>query len=101
ESGDADYPIWVGGFWANAGEVPALATAGPPGVQRFLVSLLAQSTFMVSDVPGPTGGIMLKTTAGAMLSINETGITISNGQGATITMNGPTVTINAGALTIT
>jgi uncharacterized protein involved in type VI secretion and phage assembly len=101
ESGDTDYPIWVGGFWTNAAEVPALALAGAPGLQRFVVSLLAQSTLMVSDVPGPTGGILLKTTTGALLSINETGITISNGQGATITMNGPTVTINAGALTIT
>jgi len=36
-----------------------------------------------------------------MISINQTGILISNGQGATITMNGPTVTINQGALAIT
>jgi uncharacterized protein involved in type VI secretion and phage assembly len=101
EGGDSDFPIWVGGFWANAGEVPALALAGPPGVQRFVLSLLAQTTLVVSDVPGPTGGFLLKTAAGAMLMINETGITISNGQGATITLTGPTVTINAGALTVT
>lgn len=101
EGGDADHPIWVGGFWGNAAEVPVLATVGPPGVQRFVMSLLAQTTLMVSDVPGPTGGILLKTATGAMLMINETGITLSNGQGAIITMTGPTVTINAGALTIT
>jgi len=94
EGGDADYPIWVGGFWANAAEVPAMATAAPPGVQRFVIAQLAQSTFMLSDAPGPTGGILLKTTSGAMLAINETGITISNGQGATIMLQGPRVTIN-------
>ena len=31
-----------------------------------------------------------------MISITDVGITISNGQGATITMTGPSVTINAG-----
>ena len=25
EQGDPDYPIWVGGFWGTAAEVPALA----------------------------------------------------------------------------
>ena len=56
---------------------------------------------MLSDVPGPTGGILLKSTSGALISINEVGITISNGQGATIMMNGPTVTVNQGALVVT
>jgi len=32
--------------------------------------------------------------------VNDIGITISNGKGAIITMTGPTVDINAGALTI-
>jgi hypothetical protein len=55
---------------------------------------------MISDMPGPTGGILLKTTAGAMLSISDTGIIISNGQGAMITMNGPSVMVNEGALEV-
>jgi hypothetical protein len=42
----------------------------------------------------------LKTTTGAMIAINDTGITISNGKGATIAMIGPSVNINAGALTV-
>jgi hypothetical protein len=56
---------------------------------------------MLSDLPGPTGGILLKTTTGAFISVNDLGITISNGKGAIITMLGPTVDINATALTIT
>ena len=55
---------------------------------------------MISDMPGPTGGILLKSTTGALISINEIGITISNGQGATIVMAGPSVTVNAGALVV-
>ena len=56
---------------------------------------------VISDLPGPTGGIMLKSTTGAMILVNELGITIQNGQGASIMMTGPTVTVNQSALVIT
>jgi hypothetical protein len=36
-----------------------------------------------------------------MVMINEIGITLSNGQGATVVLAGPTVTINNGALVVT
>ena len=55
---------------------------------------------MISDLPGPTGGIMLKSTTGASIIVNDTGIYIQNGKGASIIMTGPTVNINTGALTI-
>ena len=41
---------------------------------------------------------MLKSTTGATIIVNDTGIYIQNGKGASIVMAGPTVTINAGAL---
>jgi hypothetical protein len=47
-----------------------------------------------------TGGIVLKGTAGAMIVVNDTGIYISNGPGASITLIGPTVAINMTALTV-
>jgi hypothetical protein len=43
---------------------------------------------------------MLKSTTGAMIVVNDTGIYISNGKGAAITLIGPTVTINNGALVV-
>jgi hypothetical protein len=43
---------------------------------------------------------VLKGASGAMIVVNETGIYISNGQGATITLIGPTVAINMTALQI-
>ena len=58
------------------------------------------NTVMVSDTPGPTGGILLKTTTGAMISVSDVGITISNGKGATISMVGPSTDINVGGLTV-
>jgi len=55
---------------------------------------------VISDLPGPTGGIMLKSTTGATLIVNDTGIYIQNGKGASLIMTGPTVTVNNGALAI-
>jgi uncharacterized protein involved in type VI secretion and phage assembly len=101
EQGDPDFPVWTGCWYGNASEVPALALTGLPASPSVLVQTQGQQMLMLSDVPGPTGGIVLKTVSGAMISINETGITISNGQGATIMMNGPTVTVNGGALVVT
>ena len=101
EQGNSDYPVWSGGFWGSAAEVPALALAGPPALQTIVIQSVGQNTLMISDVPGPTGGILLKSSTGAMIAINDTGITISNGQGATIVLTGPTITMNAGALVVT
>lgn len=100
EHGNPDYPIWVGCFWGSSAEVPALALAAPPELQQVTIQTLEQNTLVISDVPGPTGGILLKSSTGALISISDTGIVISNGQGATIAMTGPAVTINEGALEI-
>ncbi len=100
EQGDPDYPIWTGCYWGSAAEVPALALATPAPMQGIVVQSQGQNTLMISDMPGPTGGILLKSTTGAMIAINEIGITISNGQGASIVMTGPSVVVNAGALTV-
>jgi uncharacterized protein involved in type VI secretion and phage assembly len=100
EQGDPDYPIWTGCFWGVAAEVPPLALAGNPVSPSIVLQTGLQNTVMLSDVPGPTGGIMLKSPTGAVIIVNDVGITISNGKGATIVMTGPTVTINNGALTV-
>jgi uncharacterized protein involved in type VI secretion and phage assembly len=100
EQGDPDYPIWVGSFWGSAAEVPALALAAPPAVQQVVVQTVQMNTLVISDVPGPTGGIILKSTSGAFIAINDIGITINNGQGATIVMTGPSITVNEGALQV-
>ena len=100
EQGDIDHPIWVGCFWGSAAEVPALARLTPPAVQSITLQTPLQNGLTISDLPGPTGGIMLKSATGATLIVNDTGIYIQNGKGASLTMLGPTVTVNAGALTI-
>jgi uncharacterized protein involved in type VI secretion and phage assembly len=101
EQGNPDYPVWTGCFWGSTPEVPALALAGPPGVPQVVVQTVGLNALMVSDVPGPTGGILLQLATGALISVSDSGITISNGQGASIILEGPTVTINGGALVVT
>jgi uncharacterized protein involved in type VI secretion and phage assembly len=100
EGGDPDYPIWTGGFWGTAAEIPALAFAGIPVSPNIVLQTTGQNTIVVSDLPGPTGGIMLKSTTGASIIVNDTGIYIQNGKGASIVMAGPSVTVNNGALMI-
>lgn len=100
EQGNLDYPIWSGGWWGSASEVPAMALAGTPGTPNIAIQTTGQNLILLSDVPGGPG-ITLKIASGAMIVINDTGILISNGKGASIVMSGPTVTINQGALTIT
>ena len=100
EKGDPEYPIWVGGYWGSAAETPALAKAVPPIFSSITLQTTLTNGIVISDVPGPTGGILLQTTAGAMISVSAIGITISNGKGAVISMLGPTTDLNAGALTV-
>jgi len=100
EQGNPDYPIWVGCFWGSAAEVPALALATPPGVPAITLHTPLQNGLTISDLPGPTGGILMKTATGAFISVSDVGITISNGKGALISLTGPTVDINLGALTV-
>ena len=100
EQGDPDYPIWVGGFWGTAAEVPVLSHMVPPAIPGITMQTPLKNGIVISDLPGPTGGIQLQTATGAMISVTDIGITISNGKGAIITMTGPTVDINAGALTV-
>lgn len=100
ERGDPDYPIWVGGYWGTAAEVPVLARAVPPAVPGITIQTTLKNGLTISDVPGPTGGILIQTTTGAMISVSDVGIVISNGKGAVINMTGPTVDVNLGALTV-
>ncbi len=101
EQGDPDYPIWAGCYWGSPAEVPAMAHLIPPALFGIAMQTTLQNGIVISDVPGPTGGIMLKSTTGATIIVNDTGIYIQNGKGASIIMTGPTVTINAGAMVIT
>ena len=99
EQGDPGKPIWVGCRYAS-GDVPPLAFAGLPISPNIVLQTAGQNGIVISDLPGPTGGIMLKSTTGASLIVNDTGIYIVNGKGAMITLVGPSIDFNGGALTV-
>lgn len=101
EQGDPDYPIWVGCFWGSAAEIPALSRLTPPALPAITLQTPLQNGLTITDLQGPTGGIVLKSAMGASLIVNDTGIYIQNGKGASIVMAGPSVTINNGALVAT
>ena len=54
---------------------------------------------VICDAPGK--GILIQSASGAKISITDEGITIDNGQGAVITLNHNTVSLNGSALTVT
>ena len=102
EQGDPGKPIWSGCRF-ETGDVPPLALAAvPPLAPNIVLQSQLQHMIMISDMPPSpaTGGIILKSTTGAMIVVNDSGIYISNGKGAMMTMLGPTIDFNGGALTI-
>jgi hypothetical protein len=103
QHGDPDKPVWMGCRWGLPTDIPPLALLGNPADPNICIQSLLQHTLMISDMPPSpvTGGIILKSTTGAMIVVNDSGIYISNGKGAMITMIGPTIDFNIGALTIT
>ncbi|HUF60484.1 MAG TPA: phage baseplate assembly protein V [Verrucomicrobiales bacterium] len=111
EKGDPEYPIWTGCRWGSPSDVPLAAQAGNPADPNIVIQSLLQQCIIVSDlppsVPPPvmppvptTGGIILRSTTGACIVVNDAGIFISNGKGASISMIGPMVNVNQGALTV-
>ena len=102
EHGDPDYPIWSGCRWGSQSDVPSKAKEGIPADPNIVIQSLLQHMIVVSDMPPSpaTGGIILQSTTGAKIVVNDSGIYIDNGKGASITLVGPTVTVNNGALTV-
>ena len=100
EAGDPDFPIWTGAFWSEAGGFPPLAMAGAtPATPNIHLQTTTGVSITLSD--NPAQNVLIMTLTGAMISIGAAGVTILNGQGASIAMVGPSVIINGGALTIT
>ncbi len=93
EGGNPDYPIWSGCFWGK-GEVPA-----QPALAEMKVLKTDTGTITMNDVPG-AGGITIETTTGMKVVINALGIEINNGQGGSIKLTGPEVSVNDGTLEV-
>ena len=82
EQGDPDHPIWTGCLWGRR-RVPALATRAA-AVAEIVLQTAGQNTLPTCG--GPAGAHLLRTDQSPRpaILINDVGITISNGKGATI-----------------
>jgi len=107
EAGNLDYPIVIGCFRSTPAEVPGKAPPHNPALLSITLQTRQQNAFVLSDIPGPTGGIQLTTPSQQKITMTTLGVEISNGMGATIKMIGPViqidatqVVINQGALTV-
>jgi hypothetical protein len=102
EKGDPNLPVWVGCRWGAQSDIPLLARTGVPASPNIVMQTLGQHAFVISDAPPSplTGGLMLRSATGAMIVVNDMGVFISNGKGAMITLVGPSIDFNQGALTI-
>ncbi|MFD4715215.1 phage baseplate assembly protein V [Streptomyces sp. NPDC058430] len=94
------------GFWrGDSGDVPSAAKATPPGIPQIVLATPSQNALVISDQPGPEGGIMLQLhgSSGPFIKINEVSIEISCGPApgsASIQLVGNQVLINGGALSV-
>jgi hypothetical protein len=101
--GDIDRPIWTGFWRGGAGEVPPAAQATPDGMPQVVIGTPAQSCLVISDLSGPSGGILLqlKSPAGPYIRIYEGGIEIgASASGPTIKVTPAGIDLGNGALTV-
>lgn len=102
EQGNPAFPIWVGCFAGTQADVPSLSHLTPPGLPSITLQTILGNGLTINDLSAsPAGGVVIKSASGASIIVNDTGIYIQNGKGASLTLIGPTVNINTGALTIT
>lgn len=98
EHGDPDYPVWSGCWFGSAADVPPVLLAPP--YKKVVIQTEGGHRVILDDTPG-VGGVTLETATGQKLVLGATGIQIDNGQGASIQLTGPQVSINNGALEVT
>jgi uncharacterized protein involved in type VI secretion and phage assembly len=99
EAGDPDCPIWTGAFWPDASGVPTAAMAGTPVTPNIHLQTSTGVTVTLSDLPAAQ--VKVSTPTGASIVMGAQGITIDNGQGASIKLMGNSVMINGTALVVT
>jgi hypothetical protein len=99
EGGNPDQAIYSGCFWDTAGSPLPVGAAATP--DKVVVLKSTSCTVTLSDLPGPLGGVTIEMATGMKVVMTSTGVEITNGQGATIKLAGPKVSINGSALEVT
>ncbi|GAU64942.1 phage baseplate assembly protein [Streptomyces sp. NBRC 110611] len=98
EQGEPSYPIWVGCWYGSREELPEDAQRNPATARPVVVQTPGKHKIVMSDVP--TEGILLEAPGGAYVRIDATGVHISNGFGASVSVRGDRVDVNEGRLIV-
>ncbi len=97
EEGNSDRPIWAGCFW-GVGE----AASFPPTPEFKTLKTEAFTLTIMEPPKAPNAAIItLQSASGMKVVMNPAQMEVTNGAGASITLMGPKVTINNGALEVT
>jgi uncharacterized protein involved in type VI secretion and phage assembly len=97
--GDSDSPVWTGCWRGSKDDLPPAALSVSPKFPPIIIQSESGNKITISSEPGE--GIKLETKEGGpRIVINEEGIEISTGNGASIKLQNSTVSINNGALDI-
>ncbi len=99
EGGDPEYPIWSGCWCGSVGEMPPKVLTPPHPAGKVMIKTEGGHTILLDDTPG-VGGISLETASGQKIALTAMGIEIDDGQGGVITLTGPQVSLNKGALEV-
>ena len=102
-NGDLDRAVWTGFWRGGIGDVPAAARAAPPGTPQIVLGTPGQNYLVISDMPGPTGGIILQLhgPAGPYIKLSEAGVEIgATAAGPTIKVMPGMIDLGKGAITI-
>lgn len=101
--GDPDRAMWTGFWRGGLGDVPAAAQAAPAGTPQIVLGTPTQNFLLISDQPGPSGGIQLQLhgPGGPYIKLYEGGIEIgAGGGGPTIKVTAAGIDLGDGALTV-
>lgn len=103
-NGDPDRAVYTGFWRGGSTEIPQAAKTAPPGTPQIVFGTPGQNYLLISDLPGPQGGIMLQLhgPAGAYIRLYEGGVEIgASATGPTIKVTPAGIDLGNGALTIT
>lgn len=103
QDGDIDRASWIGFWRGGLGDAPPIAQSIPPAVPQIVMATPGQNYVLITDAPGPVGGIQIQIRgpAGPSIKMNESFIELSCGPGlASIRLMGTGVFINNKSLVI-
>ncbi len=103
-NGDPDRAVYTGFWRGGVGEVPPAAATAPPGTPQIVLGTPNQNYLVISDMAGPSGGILLQQggPAGPYIKLYEGGVEIGAGAaGPTIKVTAAGIDLGNGALTVT